>query len=751
MTWNPARFVAFDVETHLIQDGLLAPPLVCASMADSTIQGTVAGGRILDRDQALETFVSILHSDWTIVGANIAYDMLVMAVHAARNGQDVIGAVFAKYDRGEVYDVQIAEALHAVAHGHLGKRPDGSPLRDAKGKPTTRYSLDNCVRLVLGRDNAKVNDRWRTRYHELESTPIAEWPEDAKLYPVDDAVNTLEVALAQVQSRRTDGVAQMNLHDLAAQVRAAWALHLGASWGFRVDGTSLDALEAKVLAARAAGTPRWQGLKWLREDGSQDLYLLRRAVALAYGASEAQPCQVCGGTCATCRGAKRVPGARAGTMKKCGPCKGEGRPQCETCRDTGLELPVALPRTEKEGIAYGRDALTESGDEDLIALAEWSEDAKIANVYVPKLRAGVSTPWNLRPNVLLANGRVSYEGIIQLMPREGGVRECIESRPGTVLCSTDFGGLELVTHAQSCLWLVGFSEMAKVINEGGAARVHAALAARMTGVSVDEFLARMKSDPFYKNARTGAKWGNFGFGGGMGEAKFVLTCRKQGPDTVAPDGTVYKGLRFCILIGNEPRCGVRKATEWGRPGKERPIPPTCVRCLECARDLRGMWFEQWPENHPYFRHVSTVADRGWMEQHVSRRIRGGVTFTDAANGYFSSLAAEGAKLAAYRIARECYAVPSSPLYGSRLILFAHDETVTELPEDRAHEAATRQSEIMVQAMREYTPDVAVTAPPALMRRMYKAAEPVLHRGRLVPWEPDHDEKSCTECQVQKAA
>jgi hypothetical protein len=42
---------------------------------------------------------------------------------------------------------------------------------------------------------------------------------------------------------------------------------------------------------------------------------------------------------------------------------------------------------------------------------------------------------------------------------------------------------------------------------------------------------------------------------------------------------------------------------------------------------------------------------------------------------------------------------------------------------------------MVESMKVYTPDVAIEAPPALMRRWYKGADPVYRDGRLVPWEP----------------
>ena len=84
--------------------------------------------------------------------------------------------------------------------------------------------------------------------------------------------------------------------------------------------------------------------------------------------------------------------------------------------------------------------------------------------------------------------------------------------------------------------------------------------------------------------------------------------------------------------------------------------------------------------------------------------------------------------------------PGSVLSGCRIILFIHDEFVVEGPEETAHLWAEEVSRIMVEAMKFYTPDVAIKAPPALMKRWYKDADPVyvdLPDGgrKLVPWEP----------------
>lgn len=788
--------VAFDTETHRVQPGLLAPPMVCASVAGVDENGI--SGALLDRDGAWHAFLKLISApEVTLIGANIAYDMLVMAVVGAKRGVDAMPAIFDAYDRGAVFDVQIAEALHGVALGMLGKDPrTGQPLINPETGKRGRYSLATCVDLVLGRQNAKANDRFRQSYALLEDVPMAEWPLEARTYPVDDAVNTLETALVQAACPRVPGIdytkaaePRRNLHNLAAQCYAAWAMHLGASWGFNVDPVAVEALAKRAAAAREAGIAEFKALDFFKlhpktgavmtskKTGApcKNTTLIKRLVARAYG---------CHGACEACAGSGRVPGSTK--CKNCGgegsvpapdvqapclACAGKGRvpnpkttKNCEPCDGTGLNLEsAAVPRTagsleedeesgetsgKMPGVSAGRDACDESGDDVLMRWAEFGEMDKVESTYLPWLRGGIGAdgkprPICLRPNVLLDTGRASYGDVVQLLPRGMGIRECIVARPGYVLASVDYGGLELVTHGQSCLWIVGQSKLAEVINREGASAVHATLGAQLAGMPYEDYKARMKKEKFLKDCRQAAKPANFGFPGGMGAAKLVLQQRKSGPDTACENApgfiTVegkkvrgYKGLRFCILMGGDSSCGSTKVTEY----KSRPLPPTCLRCIESAEALRETWFKTFPENKIYFARVNdTLEERGEVVQHVSKRVRGGLEFCAAANGYFQGLAADGAKLALCRVAREQYVNRGTALFGTRTILFAHDELVVEMPESIAHEAAHRVSEIMVQAMREFCPDVAVEAPPALMRRWYKGADPVYVDGRLVPWEP----------------
>jgi DNA polymerase-1 len=251
------RFVSFDLETHLIEPGVLSPPIVCGSLAGAKGVGEIVHPRaaVLDRARAL------LSSDAVIVGANLAFDFGCLV---AADPDTFLPLVFKAYAEGRVYDVQIAQALHAIAEGNLGQDPrTGGPTCDPMtGKQSGRYSLAICVDLVLGRVNAKANDEWRLRYAELEHVPLAEWPETARQYPIDDAVNTLEVAIAQVRgggAGPTPGP-HRNLGDLSNQAETAFAMHLGAMWGLRTDPERVTRLRAdteKAHAASSSGSRRW--------------------------------------------------------------------------------------------------------------------------------------------------------------------------------------------------------------------------------------------------------------------------------------------------------------------------------------------------------------------------------------------------------------------------------------------------------------------------------------------------------------
>jgi DNA polymerase-1 len=673
-----------------------------------------------------------------------------MIVDAWRNGGDweeLVRLIFQAYEDHRFFDVLIAQALDGIAKGTLGLHPKTlKDLTNENGEPTRRYNLYNVTEIQTGRDTAKALGRWRNSYALLEGIPIEQWPLDALQYPVDDACNTREVADLQLTNCE-------NLHDVAFQCYTDFCLKLGAAWSFVTDKAAVDALEAKTLDGRVEDAQPFLAAGFIREgkekDYSENQGTVRRATALAYGCGG--QCQIClgtgmVGTTSKCTRCKASPGVdpKGGTCTKCNGCgrvpakKGKN---CVACGATGLDIKSApVPMTDPSDkfpqgqIQIGRDALIESGDDQLIEYAEFKELDKLGSTYIPWLRGGHDEdgnprPIRLSPNALVDTGRTSY-GVEHQLPRGMGVRECIRARDGWVFYSVDWGGVELVTHAQSCLWLLGHSRLAEVINQHGAGAVHAAFGAKLAGIPFEQF--DKKKHGAYRQC---AKAANFGFPGGMGAVKLVLQQRKGGPDTTGPDGRVYKGLRFCILIGGSDRCGVEKITEW----KERPTTPVCKRCVEVADKLRDEWFEQWPENREYFRFVFELVDRnGHVVSHVDKRKRGGVWFTNACNGFFQSLAAYAAKLSLQRVSKEQWCDRQSAMYGARNIYVVHDELFGTCRKEVGHEVAHRVSEIMIATLREVCPDIRnVEAPPALMARWFKEAEAVYGPdGRLVPWEPE---------------
>ncbi len=743
--------VAFDVETWKAWPGVVAPPLVCASIA-------VDGGDValLDPNGARRVFREVVLTADRVAGQNISFDFLVMIEDAARRGEDwraIMRRVFDLYDAGKVHDVMISQMLGMIAIGMLGKHPrNGGPLTDPVTGKEAGYRLSVVHYQLTGRVDAKIHDFWRKRYAILANVPQAEWPKEAREYPLDDVNNTLESAKIQMFGGGHGDVPGPleNQELLADQCRGAFALAVTAAHGLRTDPEAVEALEARALKAHADAVERFTEVGFFKPDGKENRAAIKRAVAKAYGAT---------GVCGKCQGKGKVLNAKGEERVSTNPARiAAGKApltlldshwitcpaKAGGCDGTGLDIANArgVQRSDAGGIKADRDVKEESGDEELMALAEL--DGKLLGTYIPFLKKGTRAPITLWPNPVLDTLRASYNGVIQLLPRKGGVRECFVPREGWAFFSIDYSALELCTLAQTCLDLFGYSRLADTINSGK--DPHALLGSTMLGISYDEMIDRVKvkKEKFATDVRQASKPGNFGFGGGMGAPKFVLAQRKANAgDTYGPDGTHYSGIRFCILLDGAPRCGAVKVTEW----KDRPTPPLCKRCLEIVDgQLKPAWLATYPEMRDYFRKQGDdceAYDGTLMIPGVGLK-RGGLTFTSACNGPFQIRAAYGAKRALYRVVKETFLDESSDMYGSRVSIFVHDELFGETPLDdvaaelgvpSAWRAMPRMARVMVDEMSEVCPDVTIKAEPALALRWFKGMEPTFRDGRLVPWEP----------------
>lgn len=365
-------------------------------------------------------------------------------------------------------------------------------------------------------------------------------------------------------------------------------------------------------------------------------------------------------------------------------------------RDSFVAMGLPVPTTEKGATRLDEEACLASGDPVLAAYARFSSVNTVLTKDVPALEAPVIQS---RFEVLVETGRTSCSGgaksgaglatfQLQNVRREPGVRECFVPRPGTLLLSVDYSQMELHAFAQVCLTTVQTSALAERLNQK--VDVHLWLGAKLGKFDYETAKPLKKQAP-YAESRQIAKIANFGFLGGLGAASFKS----------------YAKASYGVELTDEQ-----------------------------ARDVRNEWLATWPEAGKYFQFISrAVGQYGTLVQVKSGRIRGGCTYTSGCNTLFQGLAADAAKDAGFRLARACYADPSSPLYGSRTVNFIHDEFILEVPEERAHEASLEVVRLMEEAGKVWMPDCPPRAEPALMRRWAKDAEPVYREGRLVPWEP----------------
>lgn len=696
--------ISYDSETHLVQPGLLTPPMVCASV--STVDGT---DEIVGKKDGLAILRHILENPGLeIVGANLAYDFGV----ACAERPELLPLVFEAYAAGRVFDILVAQALIDIHDGTLFRDP-------TTGREFSRYSQGFLEKRYLGIDRSadKVKtgasreisaedykrglggeNSWRLRYARLEGIPLDEWPKEALEYPKADTRLALEIAIAQKKIGS-------NLHAQAEQARAAWALHLSAIWGMRTDPDMVPRVVGEIERRHVETLARFKdpSIAFIRPDGSEDQAKVRRAVAVAYGANE--PCPVCSGS-------GKVPSEKTKNLIN-----------CRACSATGLDLDsAAVPRTPTGGVKADRDSLANSGSEVLEAYAEAGANETLFTSFAGVLAKGVEKPINPETNVLVVTGRSSYRGDLrQNFPRVGGIRDCFVPRPGYVLCSVDYSTLELCTLAQINLWLQGFSRMAEAINAGN--DLHVKFGSRVLALDYAEMLARVRAhDKASKNGRQMAKAANFGLPGGLGAKALVSYAR------------IAYGARLCLLAGEAETCGVEKVAD--RSGRM-----LCAACVRVATRLKTEWLEEWEEMQGYFDLVGqwTEGELGGSVQVLGPNpddlglIRGGCNFTAGANLGFQGLAARGAKAALFEVSREAYCDTSSPLYGARPVIFVHDEILAELPIARADAAARRLAEVMISTMRRYVPDVRISAEPALMLRWLKGAETMLDaRGRLLP-------------------
>lgn len=652
--------VGFDTETWMITPGMLTPPLVVSSVAAGP--DAVA---LFHRASGVDTFEALLDAGAVLAIHNAAFDVAVMC----NERPALLPKVVAAYDAGHIRCTLVREVMiHNAIHGLV-----------EEGGPPVKFDLARVLKRRFDVDisASKGEDAWRTRYRELYDVPLDDWPEEARAYAQDDALWHRRLYEAQEAD-------SAYLVDENGQHRAAFVLHLMACYGLLTDEEAVQNLEA----------------------------------VLTKHVDEANESLAAAGLLKPKRERNKITG-----LMEVGWAK-----DTKAIRDIIVRtLGDAAPRTEPTDkfpdgqIKTDEETLRATGDPNLEVLADVGNDAKMLSVWVPALKGEgkdgkprglrLATGWLLQPkwNVLVSSGRTSvFAPPVQQPPRKGNVRSCFVPRPGYWYCSVDYSFIELVTWAQTCLDLFGYSDLAEAIRRGLDPHVDMGVEIlRAEGRNVDYAqvnAARKAGAAWAKDARQLAKAANFGLPGGLGAKTFCAFAKAS----------------YGVVIEEEG-----------------------------AWRLKDTWKRKWRESEAYFAHVGEMADAAFGERFQvalprTGFVRGGCTYTSACNTYFQGLAARGAKEAMWDAMKEQYLDATSPLFGCRTVLFLHDELIMEVPAHRetASAAAKRLVEVMERAMSRFTPDVPVKAEPALCARWYKDAEPVwAPDGTLELWTPKGGDKN----------
>jgi hypothetical protein len=507
--WRSSLAISFDFETYLIAPGNQLPRAVCMSWAElvpcaATKAGLKVGrASVVTAAEGVRLLQRALDAGVRIIGANTAFDSLVSVVNAPEYMR-LLRSWVARLEGGLVHDVLVREKLLRMAAGNFkwDELPGGKFAAALYNLAAICWSR---CRIKLSKPTGKHDvDHWRLRFGELDGVPIESYPNEAYDYSLDDSTGAGAVFIAQEVARRTDPRIVQNFpgrdpfSDEARQTIVTIPLRAMSAYGLRTDAAAVERLveevEAKIEEARAdlveAGLVRAPAYSrnterihsYIRATNQESFFRVGQEVKL-------------------CK-ANYLSAARANndgylyylahwneTVKN--PLHRDalvaiGLVDVEHSRDTKAaakrcaeayeKLGRVAPRTDSydpnvhgplDCISLDADACTGSEDPILVLYSEYQSLAKTLSNDIPMLRAGATMPVHSRFEELKETGRTgSSKPNVQNVRRLPGIRECFMPRPGYVFVDCDFGGLELHTLAQVCMWVLGFSTLGEALKAG---------------------------------------------------------------------------------------------------------------------------------------------------------------------------------------------------------------------------------------------------------------------------------------------
>ena len=503
-----------------------------------------------------------------IVAHNAAFDWTCISAL----GSDFVKRVYGLYRRRLIQCTYLRSLIIFNAKGELKTQGlSRIPLKYPSNSKDKKYGVTSYVGSVyhfVNLDISEMKDHsTQTSYSFVEGLDFSQWPSLYRDYLVQDVEHLSYLYNAQEARRFVRLEEQYRDVDIFKESsrRAAihFALSLASAWGVKVDGEAVARLRSRAknkvwgvaselvingLATELSGRARERA----RETGRITIRLDNKAIR------------------------KRV--------KACYEARGE-----------------APPTTEKGGVSTSRAALAASGDPLLEKWAEVGDLKTVWSTFIPALEKASQSCGVINTSFYpySETGRISARNPNLLNPpRSGGIRECIQARPGCALLFSDYEANELRVLAQVLLDFFGRSKLAESYIANPRFDPHTYLAVKRLNMTYEEGMRRKSDrDEVFLAERQLMKCCNFGFPGGMASQSFCSFAKGYGVHVTASE----------------------------------------------ADDLKAFFFAQFPEISSYLRLVGSRVRQYGGQGYLTRvgRLSGRRRFNQLANFYFQGLAAEG--------------------------------------------------------------------------------------------------------------
>lgn len=813
------KYISFDTETDRISYTNPVPEVICLTHSEA---GSNSGCIVTPVETSLP---ALLHS-WIdagthLIGHNIAYDMSVLAFQYP----DLLPWIFYAYNAGLVHDTMIREKLlNICVHGNLD-------VLEVNGATVQiRYALKDLEQKYLGIDRSALkddDDSPRLNYNIYKGVPLDKWSPEFLSYAIDDAIDTGAVFMKQ-EAARERCIAATGYDPLLPSLelfrtKVGFSLRLIECTGSLLDGDRV--LKVAKQFEEEYNNPR------LRDPLIAAGLLVPDAPPSPYANGAIDHLITCPGNPAhpLYKKGKKFKGMDACAcppkMKAGEPEHSPQKPLFEYVWNLAGKFPELIKAWPADaciknlkiagqydqvvrGGAFTKEYLTANpvlpDGITLTVAAEWTETfapldpllsiweerkaiRKIVTDYLPKMfytdpATGLSSPAKIirgAYNSMVKSGRCSsFAGKLYPSRNEQNVdprvRPCTVPRPGNVIVSTDYNGMELGTLAQKCVQMFGYSEMANKINQG--IDTHAYLAAQIAFNMDSDFAGIVTEMGLGNNAdNIFSVFKELKKVEDSCEAElpgFTSAYRRNHPDKFPDTGDGSdKKVQWANFFKHYRT--LAKPTGLGYPGglgaatfiSYAKATFSLRLDLETAKKLKQIWLETYPEMEAYLKSIpkqmvdphhpgeeyedddGVIQVDTWYAYDTPRGMhRSKCTFCECANGMgLQSFSAEGALDALNRVIETVWSAKEGDLlYGVLIIGFIHDEILYESPHDNLLGKRARAIEkIMIDAMAEITPDVKAGASSAAMYRWDKNAEGKWENDgteneRLLIWEPKEE-------------